>query len=93
MKIEIDEEVFEEALNLIRIKAWNNNYRMNAFKDKEISCYFEGQYHAYDIMYSLLYGLKFNQIHPIFKEDKIDSEKMAEQKQKLMEQLKKYDES
>ena len=88
MKIEIDEEVFEETLRLIRIKAWNSNYRMNAFKEKEISSYYKGQYHTYDEMYSLLYGLKFNKIHPIFKEDKIDPEKMEKQKQKIMEQLK-----
>lgn len=93
LKIEIDKEVFEEALELIRIKAWNSNYRMNTFKEKEISRYYGGQYHAYDEMYSFLYGLKFNRIHPIFKEDKIDPEEMAEQRQKIMEQLKKYDES
>lgn len=88
-KMEIDDKIYQEAIEVLRIKLRNTSAKM-AFVENhshQPEWYLHGMMRGLEIGYAIIKDLQYNKIYPGFKEEERTLEDWEKARQEIIEKL------
>lgn len=87
--MEIDDKIYQEAIEVLRIKLRNTSAEM-AFVEKhsiKLEWYLHGMMRGLEIGYAIIKDLQYNKIYPGFKEEERTLKDWEKARQEIVEKL------